>query len=278
VTIGDHAGFPHPAAVPTPFDAEGTVKLPVDCIARGVGGRVVTDRQTARKLADERGSTGHAQGVGDDLTEGPMPGALRERWPAIEEREQQAGAAAGPARHACAPLVVDDVRLGSFHALGGGPGSAFDAPLFEAFVAHSAIVLGHRRLTRRAAALAERCRRSAAFEAVGAPAADFPELIARVDRGLYVTRFHYVNGLLDTRRAAMTGMTRDGTYWVEDGVPVHAVRNLRFTDGVLEALRRAEGIEDRAEAVPSWWSDQGAMVAPALLIRGLRFTGAAEPS
>jgi predicted Zn-dependent protease len=43
------------------------------------------------------------------------------------------------------------------------------------------------------------------------------ELIASVQRGLYVTRLHYVNGLLDTRRATTTGMTRDGTFLIERG-------------------------------------------------------------
>src|SRR5262249_938742 len=43
------------------------------------------------------------------------------------------------------------------------------------------------------------------------------ELCARVERGLLVSRFHYVNGLLDTRRALMTGMTRDGLWRIENG-------------------------------------------------------------
>ena len=60
-----------------------------------------------------------------------------------------------------------------------------------------------------------------------------------LDRGILVSRFHYVNGLLDTRRAVMTGMTRDGTFWVENGRPVRAIRNMRFTDSILEAFARA---------------------------------------
>ena len=55
------------------------------------------------------------------------------------------------------------------------------------------------------------------------------ELIAAVDSGLYITRFHYVNGLLDTRRATMTGMTRDGTFLIENGKLGRGVRNMRFT-------------------------------------------------
>ncbi len=102
------------------------------------------------------------------------------------------------------------------------------------------------------------------------------QLVAGLDRGLLISRFHYVNGMLEPRRALMTGMTRDGTYWVENGKPVHAVKNLRFTDAILEALGRMDGLGAVAAAVPTWWSDGGAMVTPAVRIRGFRFTGAAE--
>jgi predicted Zn-dependent protease len=63
---------------------------------------------------------------------------------------------------------------------------------------------------------------------------------------------------------------------VEAGEPVHAVTNLRFTDSILEAFARADGIGDRIEAVPTWWSDWGVTFVPALRIRGFRFTGVAE--
>jgi predicted Zn-dependent protease len=102
-------------------------------------------------------------------------------------------------------------------------------------------------------------------------------LMGRVDRGLYVTRFHYVNGLLEPRRAVMTGMTRDGTFLLEDGVRTRGVKNLRFTDSILEAFARIDGVGVRREAVTTWWSEAGAFVAPALLIRGLRFTSGSAP-
>lgn len=104
------------------------------------------------------------------------------------------------------------------------------------------------------------------------------ELVGGLERGIHVARFHYVNGLLDTRRAVMTGMTRDGTFWVEHGKPVRAIRNMRFTDSILEAFARADAIGDVLEAVPPWWSDQAAIFVPAMRIRGLRFTGRADAS
>ena len=75
----------------------------------------------------------------------------------------------------------------------------------------------------------------------------------------------------------MTGMTRDGTFLIEDGVRTRGVKNLRFTDSILEAFARIDGVGVRREAVTTWWSESGAFVAPALLIRGLRFTSGSAP-
>jgi PmbA/TldA metallopeptidase C-terminal domain len=56
---------------------------------------------------------------------------------------------------------------------------------------------------------------SAALGAGSASSVD--DLLAGVDRGLYVCRLHYVNGMLEPRRAVMTGLTRDGCFLVERG-------------------------------------------------------------
>ncbi len=98
-------------------------------------------------------------------------------------------------------------------------------------------------------------------------------LLSRVDRGLWVTSLHYVNGMLDPRRAVMTGLTRHGTFWIEDGRLGRGVRNLRFNDSILEALARVDGLTRERRAVPTWWSEAGACVAPTVLIRGLNFVG-----
>ncbi len=99
------------------------------------------------------------------------------------------------------------------------------------------------------------------------------DLVSGVDRGLFVTRFHYVNGLLDTRRAQMTGMTRDGTFWIEGGRIGHPVKNLRFTEEILEAFKRIEAVSAERWAVAASWGEIGALLAPALIIRDFAFTG-----
>jgi predicted Zn-dependent protease len=98
------------------------------------------------------------------------------------------------------------------------------------------------------------------------------ELIARVERGLYVSRFHYVNGLLDTRRALMTGMTRDGLWHIEGGRLAGPAANQRWTESLLEAGRRVDGIS-RARQLVAASLGEGWFVCPTILVRGWKFSG-----
>jgi predicted Zn-dependent protease len=67
------------------------------------------------------------------------------------------------------------------------------------------------------------------------PAATTDEMIAGMQRGLLISRFWYVR-LVDPRTIVLTGLTRDGLWWVEKGRISHPVRNLRFNQGVLAML------------------------------------------
>jgi predicted Zn-dependent protease len=110
-------------------------------------------------------------------------------------------------------------------------------------------------------------------------AASTEELVRGMKHGLWICRLHYVNGLVDTRRTIMTGLTRDGCFLVEDGKIVRPVLNLRFTDSFLEALARCDGMTRERAAVLTWWSEAGSTVVPAIRLRGLRFNaGSARPA
>jgi PmbA protein len=110
----------------------------------------------------------------------------------------------------------------------------------------------------------------------GGSAASVEELIAGVSRGVYVCRLHYVNGLLEPRRAVMTGLTRDGCFLIENGKIARPVGNLRFTDSFLEGLARCDGMTRARSAIPTWWSDAGASVVPAVRMRAFRFNGRSQ--
>jgi predicted Zn-dependent protease len=100
-------------------------------------------------------------------------------------------------------------------------------------------------------------------------------LVSRVERGIYVTRFHYVCGTLDPRRASMTGMTRDGTFLIESGRVSRPVGNLRWTESVLGAFERIDGLSRERRALPGFIG-HSVTVAPHLLVRGWQFTGRQE--
>ncbi|TNF34535.1 MAG: TldD/PmbA family protein, partial [Deltaproteobacteria bacterium] len=97
-------------------------------------------------------------------------------------------------------------------------------------------------------------------------------LVGQLDRGLLISRFHYVNGMLEPRRAVMTGLLRDAAFLVEGGQRRHAVETMRFTDSILEAFARipAGGVGRDLEAHTTY--DEECFVCPPLLIRGLQFT------
>jgi predicted Zn-dependent protease len=67
------------------------------------------------------------------------------------------------------------------------------------------------------------------------PAATMDAMIKGMARGLVISRFWYVR-LVDPRTIVLTGLTRDGLWWVENGQVRHPVRNLRFNQSVLAML------------------------------------------
>ena len=93
------------------------------------------------------------------------------------------------------------------------------------------------------------------------------ELVAGVRRGLYVTRFWYVR-VVHPLRTVITGMTREGTFLIEDGREKN-LRALRFP-GTFEALDRVQGIS--AERRLQLGEDGSSVVVPWLHLGGFRFT------
>lgn len=61
------------------------------------------------------------------------------------------------------------------------------------------------------------------------------EMIVATKKGILVTRFHYTN-VVEPMQVIITGMTRDGTFLIENGKITKPVKNLRFTESILKAL------------------------------------------
>lgn len=100
------------------------------------------------------------------------------------------------------------------------------------------------------------------------------EMIASMERGLYATRFHYVNGFVEPMQAVFTGMTRDGTFWVEDGEIKYGVKNLRWTESMLRAFSNVKTLGRDRKLVGV--ADGIRTVAPAVYFKDFTFTGTTE--
>ena len=108
-----------------------------------------------------------------------------------------------------------------------------------------------RRRDRPAASAPPRCRWAPG------PPPSVDELLAGIDRGLYVCRLHYVNGLLEPRRAVMTGLTRDGCFLVEkgrsrapSGTCASPTASSRGSRGATAMTRSPQGRSPRGGATP----------------------------
>lgn len=99
------------------------------------------------------------------------------------------------------------------------------------------------------------------------------ELVARIGDGLYVRQLHYVN-LIEPRELVLTGMTRGGLFRISGGELGGPVQNLRFTESLVGALQRVVGVGADVERCGSLMG--GEVVAPALAIRGFKFTSGVE--
>lgn len=90
------------------------------------------------------------------------------------------------------------------------------------------------------------------------------QMIKNVKRGLLVTRLWYVR-VLNPKLLNITGMTRDGTFLIENGKIVRPVKNLRFNQSIVEALNNVVDIENKLTPIASF---EGEMIslAPSLHI------------
>lgn len=103
------------------------------------------------------------------------------------------------------------------------------------------------------------------------------DLVRACRRGLLIPRFHYVNGLLNPREALMTGLTREGTFLIEDGKLAAPVTTLRFTQSIVEAFRHVVAISKERRLVADPSAGLGCALMPTVHLKRFQFTGRSEP-
>ena len=75
------------------------------------------------------------------------------------------------------------------------------------------------------------------------------EMIGSVKNGLYISSLHYMN-FINRKETSITGLTRDGTFLIEDGKITKVVNNLRFTENISDIIKGITEIENKSYTIP----------------------------
>lgn len=94
------------------------------------------------------------------------------------------------------------------------------------------------------------------------------QMIASTKRGVLVTRVWYIREV-DPYQKIMTGMTRDGTFLIENGEIARGLKNFRFNQSLVELLANVEALSLAVRAAGEEAAD---MVVPAMKVRNFNFT------
>lgn len=99
--------------------------------------------------------------------------------------------------------------------------------------------------------------------------ATLEEMIKSTKDGVLITRFWYVRPV-HPKLTVITGMTRDGTFKIENGKIVYPLCNMRFTASILETLAGTELVGKELKLERGFF---GGNLVPALKVKSFRFTG-----
>jgi PmbA protein len=104
------------------------------------------------------------------------------------------------------------------------------------------------------------------------------DLIKQMGTGLYVKRFHYLTAI-HPLKTIISGMTRDGVFWVENGEKVARVTNMRFTQSIIKMLANVRAISKDRKLI--WFREHTvdfpvSVLAPKLYVEKFNFTGQTE--
>jgi predicted Zn-dependent protease len=101
-----------------------------------------------------------------------------------------------------------------------------------------------------------------------APTSSVDAMIASTERGVLVTRLWYIREV-EPYEKICTGMTRDGTFAIENGRVAHGLRNFRFNESLIHLLSNVEAM---SEPVRASGEESFDMVVPAMKVRDFNFT------
>jgi PmbA protein len=94
------------------------------------------------------------------------------------------------------------------------------------------------------------------------------QMIASTEHGVLVTRLWYIREV-DPYEKILTGMTRDGTFYVQDGKICHGIRNFRFNESLIHML---SNVEEMGTPVRASGEESFDMVVSAMKVKEFNFT------
>jgi PmbA protein len=106
------------------------------------------------------------------------------------------------------------------------------------------------------------------FENVASERKSLEQMVSATERGIYVTRLWYIREV-EPYEKVLTGMTRDGTFLIENGKITRGLRNFRFNESLVEMLSKVDAM---GEPVRACGEESFEMVVPAMKVRDFNFT------
>lgn len=100
------------------------------------------------------------------------------------------------------------------------------------------------------------------------------ELIRDTERAVLITRFWYIR-MLNPTDLTLTGLTRDGTFWIENGRIAHAVNNFRWNESPVRLFGRVDALSRPERVANEDWMVSPSLV-PAVRASAFRFASVSQ--
>src|SRR4030042_4520797 len=98
------------------------------------------------------------------------------------------------------------------------------------------------------------------------------DLVAETDRGIFVSSFWYIR-FVDQNTLLLTGLTRDGTFYIENGKFQYPIKNFRFNESPIMSLKNVEALS-RPEKINMNWGFN--LKVPGMRIRDFTFSSISD--
>lgn len=104
--------------------------------------------------------------------------------------------------------------------------------------------------------------------------ATIEEMIASIDRGILLSSLWYIRSV-DPQTLLLTGLTRDGTYFIENGKIAYPIKNFRWNESPVAVLKNVEML-GQSVRMPARDADPFPALIPPLKVREFTFSSLSD--